>query len=78
MSKKKRKKILLQVFFVFTIFLFYQLIMQIDRKIDKHRKDVKEEEIWKFSRHELNGTIVFDAAERPNSAMDVSSLVTIC
>lgn len=65
MSKKKRKKILLQVFFVFTIFLFYQLIMQIDRKIDKHRQDVKEEEIWKFSRHEPNGTLVFDAAERP-------------
>lgn len=64
MSKKKLKKILLQVFLVMTIFLLYQLIKQIDRKIAINRQE-KKEEMWNFSRHELNGTIVFDARERP-------------
>lgn len=65
MSIKKLKKILLQVFLVMTIFLLYQLIKQIDRKIAVNRQEKKEEKMWNFSRHELNGTIVFDARERP-------------
>lgn len=48
MSKKKLKKILLQVFLVMTIFLLYQLIKQIDRKIAINRQEKKGRDVEFF------------------------------